>query len=127
MEWCIAKLSMFLIPAKRVEGEEKLPWWKTSRLDPQTSLHNAEWINIISKEEIDHENLKESKLSFKLALCGIVFPACFPLGYSIGNSSIDKEKENKYNKKGKIIGLIGTIIFLVLIIVLSILTTGILF
>ncbi len=127
MEWTIAKLSEVLIPSKRIVTEGKLPWWKTRRLDPQASLHNAEWIEIISTSDINHEILKESKFAFKIALCGFIFPPCFPLSISLAKSSAMMEQENKYNKRAKLIGSIFTALILTVLIAFSFLTTAILF
>ncbi len=127
LEWCIAKISTVIIPIRRQEADKKLPWWKTSRLDPQTSLYEAEWINIIADSEIDHVNLRESKLAYKIALGGIIFFPLFGIAVILAKGAVKAEQENKYNKRAKLIGLIGTIIWIILIILLSILTAGILF
>lgn len=127
LEWCIAKISTVVIPGKKQDGDEKLPWWKTQRLDPQASLHDPEWINIILTSDIDHENLRESKLAYKVTLGGIIFFPLFAIGAILAKGAVNTEKENKYNKRAKSLGLIGTIIWIVLIVVLSILTVGILF
>ena len=127
MEWCIAKLSAILIPIKRQEADKKLPWWKTSRLDPQASLYDAEWIDVIATSEIDHSNLKESKLAYKIALGGIIFFPLFAISIKLASGAKKSENENKYNKRAKLIGLIGTIIWIILLVILSILTAGILF
>lgn len=127
MEWSIAKLSEVLIPIKRQAEEGRLIWWKTTRLDPQASLHNAEWIEIIPESGIDHENLKESRLAFKMAICGFFFFPCFALAALIGNSSAKIEGVNKYNKIGKILGSIMFLVCLIVLVVLSFLTTGLLF
>lgn len=125
MEWCIAKISAVLIPMKR--SEQKLPWWKTPRLDPKASLHDAEWIGILSASDIDHANPKESKLAFKIALCGFVFFPCFFLAISMAKSSAEIESKNKYNSRARIIGLIFSILTLTILVILSVLTTSLLF
>lgn len=127
LEWCIAKISEVAIPVKKREGAQKLLWWKTPRLDPQASLYDAEWIEIISAEDIDHKNLKESKLAFKLGLCGFIFFPCFALAALIGKESQATEGENKYNKRAKIIGIVFFTISIAILGVLSILNTSILF
>ncbi|MBD3353304.1 MAG: hypothetical protein GF364_17620 [Candidatus Lokiarchaeota archaeon] len=127
LEWCIAKLSEIFIPVKRAEKGERLLWWKTKRLDPQASLYDAEWIDIIEEDKIDHNNLKESKLSQKLALCGIIFFPCFFLAINIAKGAEKSEGKNKYNSRGKIIGIIGAIIFIALIVALAIIPSSILF
>ncbi len=127
LEWCIAKISKVLMPSKRREDYGKLQWWKTRRLDPGASLHNAEWIDIIPADKIDHESLKESRLSQKLALCGIIFFPCFILAINIANSSKKIEGVNKYNRRGKFIGLIGIIIFVSIMVVTFFLPSSLLF
>lgn len=127
LEWMIAKISTVIIPVKRSIEKEYLPWWKTQRLDPQASLHNAEWIGILTSEQIDHANLKESKLAFKLALCGFIFFPCFFLSISIAKSSMITENENKYNKRAKLIGLIFSVLTLIIFGLLSVLTTSLVF
>ncbi len=126
MEWFIAKLSVILIPIKKRSKKEGLPWWKTQRLDPEASLHKAEWIDIVLKSEIDHENLRESKLAFKIALCGLIFfPAAF-ISIFLARWSRKTELDNKYNKRARIIGWIGIIITVVILVVVSIFTTALL-
>ncbi len=127
LEWCIAKISEVLIPSKRREVDGKLPWWKTRRLDSQASLYDAEWINVIPSDKIDHESLKESKLSQKLALCGIIFFPYSIVAIRIAKSSEKTEGINKYNKRGKLIGLIGIIGFTAIIVMTFFLSTSLLF
>jgi hypothetical protein len=121
MEWLIAKVSGLLLPIKR-DVDKSLPWWKISRLDPIASLHDAEWISIIPKEKIDKEELKESKLSYKMSLAGFLFPLMWFLGISIAKTAQKTEGVNNFNKKGKLISMIGTVLFAVIIIALSVLT-----
>lgn len=127
LEWCIAKLSAIFIPMKRSESREKLPWWKTPRLDPKASLHDAEWIDIIPEDQIDHKNLSESVLARKIAYCGIVFFPCFFVALGMVKNSVKTEGVNKYNTSAKRVGIIGSIVFGALMIVLASISTSVLF
>ncbi|MFX0101736.1 MAG: heparan-alpha-glucosaminide N-acetyltransferase domain-containing protein [Candidatus Hodarchaeota archaeon] len=127
LEWFIAKISGVLIPSKRRKTEEKQPWWKTPRLDPQAALIEAEWIDIISEEQTDHENLKDSKLAKKVALCGLIFPPAYFISLGITKESMKTEGENKHNKAAKIINIIGIIAMITIIVVLFILQSQLLF
>ncbi|MHA1871791.1 MAG: hypothetical protein ACTSXF_12655, partial [Promethearchaeota archaeon] len=127
LEWFIAKLSYILIHAKRSEADKHLPWWKTSRLDPQKALHDAEWLNVIPEDKIDHANLKESKLSLKLALVGVVFFPLFFEAIAVSKGSEKTEGKNKYNKLGFILGIIGSVLSIIVIIALFVLNSSLLF
>jgi hypothetical protein len=127
LEWFIAKISAVLIPSKRKKTEgEKQPWWKTPRLDPQASLMDAEWIDIISTEQTEHENLKDSKLAKKVALCGLIFPPAYFISLGITKESMKTEGVNKHNKAAKIINIIGIILTIVIVTLLFVLQTDIL-
>jgi hypothetical protein len=126
LEWMIAKIAGILFPSKKREGEEKLPWWKSKRLDPKTMFYEPEWIDIITDENIDHENLKDSKLAWKVSLTGWIFFPSFWVALTLAKASIEKEGENEFNKKAKIMGIIGSCVFAFNLTLLSILTTAIL-
>ncbi|MHA1889964.1 MAG: hypothetical protein ACTSYS_03160, partial [Promethearchaeota archaeon] len=134
LEWSMKTIAYVLIPARKQAATSGRKWWQVGQLNVKESFYNAEWLNIVEKSELDHENLVESKLAFKLSLLGlvlglvgiIIFFAGFLLipfsimGYYIGKQSEKLEQVNEYNKKAKIIGIIGMVIFLSLIVISSI-------
>ncbi|MEX2684922.1 MAG: hypothetical protein Q6373_025330 [Candidatus Sigynarchaeota archaeon] len=131
LEWLIAKISGLIIPSKRrerkAEGTPRLPWWKTERLDPQGALHDAEWINIVDEKDIDHANLKDSKLAFKLTMTGWIFFPGFFVGLALSRESRKTEGINWANKAASIVSIIGIIWVAAFITITLILTTGLLF
>ncbi|MHA1683469.1 MAG: heparan-alpha-glucosaminide N-acetyltransferase domain-containing protein [Promethearchaeota archaeon] len=124
LEWFIAKISEKLIPMKK--SEVRYPWWKTPRLDPVASLYNADWINVVEEDQVDHKTLTESKLAKKVALCGYLFFPGFWVGIGIAKRSQKIEGINKHNKVAIVNGIIGTIIVILLLITTMVITTAIL-
>ncbi|MBD3227602.1 MAG: hypothetical protein GF329_05375 [Candidatus Lokiarchaeota archaeon] len=115
LEWSIGIIADQLIPAKGAKG----PWWKPSRLDAKEYLYNAEWLNIIPKNEVEHEKLKDSKLSFKLSLLGFIgFPLSI-IALFIARTSVKTEGKNKFNKIATILSFTGLGFFAIILVVLS--------
>ncbi|MBD3185686.1 hypothetical protein GF325_02560 [Candidatus Bathyarchaeota archaeon] len=124
LEWFIAKLSMVLIPINKREMKTQVQWWKTPRLDPVAALHEVEWLDVNTREGMDHGNLKESKLSRQLAYCGWLFFPAFFISFGISRSSAKKEDTNKINRQAKIISIIGIAWVLSFAVVTSLLPIG---
>ncbi len=105
LEWCMGTIAALIIPSRKA----KTKWWQAGQLNIQDAFYNAEWLNIVEKEEIAHDDLKDSKLAYKISWFGFIFLPLSFISYFIAKGSITTEKENKYNKRGKIIALAGMI------------------
>jgi hypothetical protein len=122
LEWWIGSIAHYIIPGKGrelKEGEAKPKWYQWGMLDVKNAFYEAEWLNIINADEVDHENLKESKLAIRLALTGFIFFPFSIIAYRMAKASFATEGTNKYNSKAKIIGLIGIIFFFVALTLVS--------
>ena len=121
IEWCIGTIGAAIIPARKKEKAERGPkWWQKGMLDVKGSFYEPEWLNIVEVDEIPHEELKESKLAWKLSLMSFLV---FPLGisaYLIGKRAIPTEQENKYNRRAMRVGIAGFIWGVFWIVVLSV-------
>lgn len=120
LEWMIGTIASYAIPGKKTEKEQK--WWQRGRLDVDGAFYNAEWLNVIEDDEINHNAQSESKLSYKIARLGFLFFPFSFVAYGAAKKAADTEEENKFQKKGKTLGLIGIIFILVMITVFSLLT-----
>jgi hypothetical protein len=129
MEWCIAKLSEVILPMKKktIEGSAKLKWWQTPRLDPQASLHDAQWLEIIPRNALNTQAMVESKLVYKVSLVGFFFFPAWFIAWGMLRTALAAEKENKFNAKAKKISLFGMIFTIIILIVLFALNTSLLF
>lgn len=110
LEWCIGALATPLIPVKKQDvrmGEENRKWWQI--LNARGALYDAEWINIVEKDEIPHDKLSESRLARTLAIVGFVFFPLSIVALSIANTSFRTEHENKFNQQAKILSIIGIV------------------
>ncbi|MHA1734124.1 MAG: hypothetical protein ACTSU5_19450 [Promethearchaeota archaeon] len=117
LEWCIGTLAAVLIPARKVkaEGGEKPKWWQLGQLDVEGAFYKPEWLNIVEASEVEHDQLKESKLSWKLSLAGLLtlvpllgicmIPVAF-IAFRIARDSATTEKENSFNRRAKILTLV---------------------
>lgn len=108
IEWMIGTIAAHLIPGRKSEK----PWYRKGEIDVKNAFYNAEWLNVVEKEEINHKKMEESKLVANLAGWGFLFPplslVCLPLSIKAQK----KEKVNKFNVRGKAISIIG-IVFLI--------------
>ncbi|MHA1200483.1 MAG: hypothetical protein ACTSQF_14270 [Candidatus Heimdallarchaeaceae archaeon] len=128
-EWLINVIAGFFIKSRRVQvtkdGVEKFSWWKPKRLDVQTNFYDPEWVNIVEKNEIDHENKMESKAALKVTAINLILNALvffLPvtiIGMFVAFSSRKTEGKNKYNTAAIICGIIGCVIFVASIIIMS--------
>ncbi len=128
-EWIINVIAGFFIKSRRVkvtkDGIEKFSWWKPRRLDVKENFYDPEWINIVEKNEIDHENKMESKAALKVTAINMILNALvffLPItiiGIFTALSSRKTEGKNKYNTTALICGIIGCVIFVASIVVMS--------
>jgi len=98
---------------------KKIPWWKTDRLNVKGVLYDANFINIISPEKVDHKNLKDSKLSLQLSLLAPVLMIAGVFALDIAIESITTEGKNKYNRWALILSIFGIIRFIGVFIALT--------
>ncbi len=119
LEWMVGTIASVLIPGKKRPSEEKKIWWKRGQLNVDGAFYNAEWLNFRDKEEINHEALEESKRAKRLAKYGFIF---FPIPLMVLGmikQSIEKEGENEYNNKAKIMSYVQIGLWIVFVVVLS--------
>jgi hypothetical protein len=108
LEWTIGTIASLIIPTRRVKDK----WWRSGKLNVEGAFYNAEWLNIIEKDEINHKMFVDSKFAYKLSYFGFLF---FPISFItliIARGSILTEQNNRYNKRARIISLLGIIFFL---------------
>ncbi|MBA7579217.1 hypothetical protein ES708_21086 [subsurface metagenome] len=113
LEWFIKTLAALLSPARR-KAKKGMKWWQWGMIDRKKEFYDVEWINLYTLDEYSKENLKDSKLAYKLALCGLLIPSFSIVNFiAFGISFTAKKNEgsNKYNKRGMILSLIGMILF----------------
>ena len=107
LEWCMGTIAAQIIPTRQSEKK----WWQAGQLNVEEAFYNAEWLNIIEKNEIRHEIKADSRLAYKLSWFGFLFAPLSLITLLIARGSINTEQENKFNKRAKIISLIGLIFF----------------
>lgn len=81
-------------------------------------LYRPEWLNIVDRSGIDHDNKEESKLSLSLSLAGLFF---FPISFVrlwIGRSSMTEEGRNRFNTASQILSIPSITIYTALFIAL---------
>ncbi|WP_457556481.1 hypothetical protein [Candidatus Harpocratesius sp.] len=131
MEWMISVIAKLILPGKvkskstqanQVQEQDnfsqnqkrvhKTPWWKTDRINIQGTLYDANFINIVPPEKVDHKNLKDSKLAFQISLLSpfLLIGSIFALDIAI--ESIAIEGKNKYNKWAIALSILGIVIFI---------------
>ncbi len=109
LEWTMGIIAAQIIPTRKVEGK----WWQSGQLNVEKAFYNAEWLNVIEKEEIRHDLHSDSKFAYKMSFFGFLFfPVSF-ITFIIARGSIRTEQENTYNKRAKLISLIGIIFFFI--------------
>ncbi|MHA1766310.1 MAG: hypothetical protein ACTSVK_08610 [Promethearchaeota archaeon] len=109
LEWMIATIAAYIIPGKKKPA--KMKWWQKGRLNVEGAFYNAEWIDIISIEDLKSRNQSESLLSYKLGILGFFFFPLSLVAYNSAKKAQQSENTNNLNKKGKILGLVGIIFF----------------
>ncbi|XEO77485.1 hypothetical protein WKT22_02514 [Candidatus Lokiarchaeum ossiferum] len=129
-EWCIGEIAALLIPARRKAHQQKCEkdnrkpkWYDYGKMDANSIFYNAEWINIVEEDAIDHAKLPDSRYSYKLGWLSFTFLPLAFVSISIGLKSIKLEGKNKFNKRAIILGAIDILITLMWIIPMCILTS----
>ena len=128
-EWLINVIAGFFIPSRRYKetekGREKYPWWKPRRLDIKENFYDADWIDIIKKDQIDHKQQAESKLAFKITAISLVFntfvflyPVSF-FGFLVALNARKTEGKNALNTMALILGILGVLVVIASIVVMS--------
>ncbi len=107
LEWCMGTIAAQIIPTRRSEKK----WWQAGQLNVEEAFYNAEWLNVIEKDEIRHDIKADSKLAYKLSWFGFLFAPISLITFLIARGSINTEQENKFNKRAKIVSLVGLIFF----------------
>ncbi len=112
LEWMIGTISNLAIPGKKSRKKQK--WWQKGQLQVEDAFYNADWINIVTKDDFTPENSPDANLSFKLGRLGFIF---FPFSFIALFLALNAEKtesKNPYRKKGKNRAIIGIISFLII-------------
>jgi hypothetical protein len=129
IEWMIGTISYSIIPARKAETKEGdiiQKWWQKGSLDVKGTFYSPNWINIIERNEVDHVALKESRLSLKVALIGLLFFPFALTALSLAINSQKTEQKNKFNQKARIIAILGMIFFAIWVPVTSFVSLGML-
>ncbi len=108
LEWVMGTIASQIIPTRKVKGK----WWQLGQLNVEEAFYNAEWLNVIEKDEIRHDKKADSMLTRKLARYGFLFFPISFITFIIVRKSIQTEGENKHLKRAKIYSLAGIIFFL---------------
>ncbi|MEX2684829.1 MAG: hypothetical protein Q6373_024865 [Candidatus Sigynarchaeota archaeon] len=108
IEWMIGTIAAYVIPSRKIET----PWYRKGELDVKNAFYNAEWLNIVEKEEIQHDKLEESRLAYKLSGWGFLFPPLSIICLALSRNAEKQEKANRFNKRAKITAIIA-IVFLI--------------
>ncbi|MFX0103624.1 MAG: hypothetical protein ACFFCS_28945 [Candidatus Hodarchaeota archaeon] len=121
LEWCIGVIASIFMPSRR-KGKK---WWQAAQLDVDGAFYNAEWLNIVEKEEIDHENLEGSKFSKRLGRAGVLSILLLPTGFisiALALKARKQEGINKHNTAGLVWSIIAIGLFIALFTSVSFLT-----
>lgn len=124
LEWALGTIALNLIPGRR-DIKNRGKWWRKGALDVEGAFYNAEWLNIVKKDEIKHERMEESKFAYRLSLiavCSIIFMPITIVTYFISKGSQKTENINKYNKRAQFLSIIGIILVAVFIVLCAIVT-----
>jgi len=123
LEWMVKQTNYFLNPVRRKMLKERgIKWYQAGLLNVEGGLYNADWINVVEPEEIDHSNKEESILAKKLALVGFVFPIFSFVGFFIARKARATEGESKENKKARVWSTVSVVFFFVWLIAFFILS-----
>jgi len=108
LEWMMGTIAAQIIPARKVADQK---WWQAGQLNVEEAFYNAEWLNVIEKDEIRHDRHADSIMSYKLSFFGFLFFPISFITFIIARKSVRTEQENKFNKLAKLISLIGILFF----------------
>ena len=112
LEYWIGTFGSLLIPVKRAQKSENrtdLKWYQIGKINVQRTFYDAEWVNLITLDEIDHANFQESRVVFRLAILGLIFFPFDVFAWGMCKRSFETEQINKYNQRARIILIIGLV------------------
>jgi hypothetical protein len=110
VEWMMGTLAALVLPAKEPTGGQhaaKPRWYLVGAPDVAGAFDGPEWLDIVSKEEVRHDQLAESKLAFNLALVAFVFFPLAVLAYRIAKKSEATEGPNDYAARARLLALVA--------------------
>lgn len=117
LEWMVKQSNYFLNPIRRKLLQEKgVKWYQAGLLNVDKILYNADWINIVDSQKIDHKNAEDSRLAKKLAWVGFVFPIYAIVSFITARKSRNLEGGNVENKKARIWSTISLAFFVITLI-----------
>ncbi|MCF7832103.1 MAG: hypothetical protein K9N05_00830 [Candidatus Marinimicrobia bacterium] len=123
LEWWVKQTNYFLNPVRRrILKEKGIKWYQAGLLNVQGGLYNADWLNIVEPDDVDHTNKEESILAKKLAWAGFVFPIFSFIGFFIARKARVEEGDSKENKKARVWSTVSVVFFLVWLIAFFILS-----
>ena len=112
LEYWIGTIGSLIIPVKKAQkaaGRTNVTWYNIGKLDVARTFYDAEWVNLVTVDEIDHSIYKESRVVYKLALLGLIlFPFEFFAWGMLKRVAAD-EPPNKFSQRAKIIIIVGII------------------
>ncbi|MFX0036362.1 MAG: hypothetical protein ACFE9I_12080 [Candidatus Hermodarchaeota archaeon] len=110
LEWMMGTIAAQIIPARKVMDQK---WWQSGQLNVDEAFYNAEWLNVIEKNEIRHDQHADSKMSYKLSFFGFLFFPISFITFILARKSVKTEQKNQFNRRAKLISLGGILFFLV--------------
>ncbi len=114
LEWVLGSIAQALIPARRAANGKDKRWWQKAQLDVEGAFYNAEWTNVVEKDEMGRGSQADSRLAFKLALSGLVsfvfLPATIVTLFT-SKAAQKAEGTNKHNEAAFAISIIGVACF----------------
>jgi len=121
LEWTMGTIAAQIIPARKIVDQK---WWRSGELNVEEAFYNAEWLNVIEKDEIRHNLHADSKFAYKMSFFGFLFFPISFITYIIARGSKRTEQNNTYNKRAIIISLAGIGFFLVWLILSCLFSLG---
>ncbi len=123
LEWMVKQTNYFLNPVRRKLLKERgVKWYQAGLLNVQSGLYDADWMNVVEPEEIDHSNKEESRLAKKLAWVGFVFPPYAIAGFIIAWKARAQEGNSKEHRQAMTWSIISLVFLTVWLVLFSILT-----
>jgi len=129
LEWCMVRLSYALVPSKKATGSRLAGTGRGAGLDVEHAFYNAEWQDIVQEGEVPAEEMRDSKLAYKLALIGLVSVVFIPVtivSWRLALTAERVEGKNKYNHIAKIASIAGIVILVAVLAFLFIFTPNML-
>ncbi|MFX0101735.1 MAG: hypothetical protein ACFFCS_19375 [Candidatus Hodarchaeota archaeon] len=118
IEWMIGTIAAYVIPGRKKE----VPWYRKGELDVKNAFYEAEWLNVVEKDEIQHDKMEESKLAYYFSGWGFLFPPLSMVCLALSKKAEKQEKVNKFNKGAKITSIIGIVFLITWVTLMSILS-----